>query len=105
FNIDKKKRFKFTLEVFREILQIYPRVHGRDFDPLPPEEDIVSFLRDLGHTGGTNHLGYVDLGEPLLLLLTESYQKNIDYVELLWEDFTYQIDNKDFKKQEKMYYP
>ncbi|GJX60609.1 hypothetical protein Tco_0291999 [Tanacetum coccineum] len=33
------------------------------------------------------------------------YQKNIDYVELLWEDFTYQIDNKDFKKQEKMYYP
>ncbi|GKD36379.1 hypothetical protein Tco_1251888 [Tanacetum coccineum] len=22
------------------------------------------------------------------------FQKNIDYVELLWEDFTYQIDNK-----------
>ncbi|GJW42072.1 hypothetical protein Tco_0070871 [Tanacetum coccineum] len=33
------------------------------------------------------------------------FQKNVDYVELLWEDFTYQIDNKDFKKQEKMYYP
>ncbi|GJV75747.1 hypothetical protein Tco_1507331 [Tanacetum coccineum] len=33
------------------------------------------------------------------------FQKNIDYVELLWEDFTYQIDNKEFKKQEKMYYP
>ncbi|GJX06308.1 hypothetical protein Tco_0194240 [Tanacetum coccineum] len=47
FKIDKKKRFKLTLEVFREILQIYPRVHGRDFDPLPPEEDIVSFLIDL----------------------------------------------------------
>ncbi|GKE88778.1 hypothetical protein Tco_1566253 [Tanacetum coccineum] len=33
------------------------------------------------------------------------FQKNVDYVELLWEDFTYQIDNKDFKKQEKKYYP
>ncbi|GJW58597.1 hypothetical protein Tco_0105328 [Tanacetum coccineum] len=30
------------------------------------------------------------------------FQKNVDYVELLWEDFTYQIDNKDFKKQEKI---
>ncbi|GJU50774.1 hypothetical protein Tco_1220329 [Tanacetum coccineum] len=32
-------------------------------------------------------------------------QKNVDYVELLWEDFTYQIDNKVYKKQENMYYP
>ncbi|GKF71617.1 hypothetical protein Tco_0207731, partial [Tanacetum coccineum] len=32
------------------------------------------------------------------------HKKNVDYVELLWEDFTYQIDNKEFKKQEKMYY-
>ncbi|GJR20148.1 ribonuclease H-like domain-containing protein [Tanacetum coccineum] len=50
FKIDKKKRFKLTLEVFRDILQICLRVQGRDFDPLPSEEDIVSFLRDLGHT-------------------------------------------------------
>ncbi|GJR31310.1 hypothetical protein Tco_1107542 [Tanacetum coccineum] len=33
------------------------------------------------------------------------HQKNMDYVELLWEDFIYQIDNKAYKKQEKMYYP
>ncbi|GJV06840.1 hypothetical protein Tco_1344496 [Tanacetum coccineum] len=26
------------------------------------------------------------------------HQKNVDYVELLWEDFTYQIDNKAYKK-------
>ncbi|GJT74030.1 retrovirus-related pol polyprotein from transposon TNT 1-94 [Tanacetum coccineum] len=30
---------------------------------------------------------------------------DMDYVELLWEDFIYQIDNKDYKKQDKMYYP
>ncbi|GJR50713.1 hypothetical protein Tco_1401234 [Tanacetum coccineum] len=33
------------------------------------------------------------------------HQKNVDYVELLWEDFIYQIDNKAYKKQEKIYYP
>ncbi|GKB59061.1 hypothetical protein Tco_0915247 [Tanacetum coccineum] len=33
------------------------------------------------------------------------YKKNVDFVELLWEDFTYQIDNKGHKKQEKIYYP
>ncbi|GJU92202.1 hypothetical protein Tco_1304625 [Tanacetum coccineum] len=54
FKIDKKKRFKLTLEVFREILQIFPRVHSRDFDPLPSKEDTVSFLIDLGHTGVIN---------------------------------------------------
>ncbi|GKE74618.1 hypothetical protein Tco_1536659 [Tanacetum coccineum] len=33
------------------------------------------------------------------------YNKNVDFVELLWEDFLFQIDNRDTKKQEKMYYP
>ncbi|GKB30154.1 hypothetical protein Tco_0869555 [Tanacetum coccineum] len=33
------------------------------------------------------------------------HQKNVDYVELLWEDFIYQIDNKAYKNQENMYYP
>ncbi|GKA31810.1 hypothetical protein Tco_0718177 [Tanacetum coccineum] len=33
------------------------------------------------------------------------HQKNVDYVELLWEDFIYQIENRVYKKQEKMYYP
>ncbi|GJY23464.1 hypothetical protein Tco_0397122 [Tanacetum coccineum] len=134
FKIDKKKRFKLTLEVFREILQICPRVQGRDFDPLPSEEDTVSFLRDLSHIGVINSLNDVivdQMHQPwrtFAALINKSlsgkttgldklrlsraqiiwgmfYQKNIDYVELLWEDFTYQIDNKDFKKQETLYYP
>ncbi|GJX49015.1 hypothetical protein Tco_0275860 [Tanacetum coccineum] len=59
FKIDKKKRFKLTLEVFRDIFQICPRVPGRDFDPLPSEEDTVSFLRELGHTREINSLNDV----------------------------------------------
>ncbi|GKE42439.1 hypothetical protein Tco_1469723, partial [Tanacetum coccineum] len=54
FKINKKKRFKLTLEVFRDIFQICPRVQDQDFDALLTEEDTVSFLRDLGHTRDIN---------------------------------------------------
>nr|GEU56324.1 hypothetical protein [Tanacetum cinerariifolium] len=54
FKIDKMKRFKLTLEIFKDIIQIFPRVPGRKFDALPSEEDTASFLRELGHTGEIN---------------------------------------------------
>ncbi|GJT37561.1 hypothetical protein Tco_0937426 [Tanacetum coccineum] len=59
FKIDKRKRFKHTLEVFRDIFKICPRVQGQDFDALPTNEEIVSFLRDLGHTGEIHSLNDV----------------------------------------------
>nr|GEV31992.1 retrovirus-related Pol polyprotein from transposon TNT 1-94 [Tanacetum cinerariifolium] len=33
------------------------------------------------------------------------HKKNLDFVALIWEDLAYQIDNKDSKKQDKMFYP
>ncbi|GKD24265.1 hypothetical protein Tco_1230479 [Tanacetum coccineum] len=134
FKIDKKKRFKLTLEVFRDIFQIFPRVPGREFDALTSEENTISFLRDLGHTRVINSLNDVvidQMHQPwrtfaafinrilsrntsgldklrlsrAQILWGMYHQKNIDYVELLWEEFTYQIDNKVYKKQEKMCYP
>ncbi|GJV45200.1 hypothetical protein Tco_1429736, partial [Tanacetum coccineum] len=112
---------------------ICPRVQGREFDPLPSEEDIVSFLRELDHTGEINSLNDIvvdQMHQPwrtFAALINQSlsgktsgldklrlsraqilwgmfHQKNVDYVELLWEDFIYQIENKVYKKQEKMYY-
>ncbi|GKA44003.1 retrovirus-related pol polyprotein from transposon TNT 1-94 [Tanacetum coccineum] len=59
FKIDKRKRFKLNLEVFRDIFKICPRVQGQDFDALPTDEEIVSFLRDLGHTEEINSLNDV----------------------------------------------
>ncbi|GJR25046.1 hypothetical protein Tco_0973573 [Tanacetum coccineum] len=50
FRMDKKKRFNLNLEIFRDIFQIYPRVHGQNFDELPTDEVIVSFFKELGHT-------------------------------------------------------
>ncbi|GJY84630.1 hypothetical protein Tco_0498656 [Tanacetum coccineum] len=119
---------------FRDILQICPRVQGRDFDALPSEEDTLSFLRDLAHTSVINSLNDVVIDQmhqpwrTFAAIINRSlsgktngldklrlsraqilwgmyHQKYVDYVELLWEDFTYQIDNKVYKTQEKMYYP
>ncbi|GJV86377.1 hypothetical protein Tco_1530315 [Tanacetum coccineum] len=131
FKIDKKKRFKLNLEVFRNIFQICPRVQGREFDPLPFEEDTVSFLRELSYTGEINSLNDVvvdQMHQPwrnFAALINRSlsgktsgldklrlsraqilwgmfHQKNVDYMELLWEDFIYQIENRVYKKQEKI---
>ncbi|GJW93380.1 hypothetical protein Tco_0173052 [Tanacetum coccineum] len=41
------------------IFKICPRVHGQDFDALPTDEEIVSFLRELGHSGEINSLNDV----------------------------------------------
>ncbi|GKF47959.1 hypothetical protein Tco_0141210 [Tanacetum coccineum] len=52
--------FLITADVPKaEILHIFLRAQGRDFDPLPSEEDTVSFLRDLGHTREINSLNDV----------------------------------------------
>nr|GEU58717.1 hypothetical protein [Tanacetum cinerariifolium] len=57
--MDKRKRFKLTLEIFRDIMKIYPRVQGQDFDALHTDEEIVSFLRELRHTMEINSLNDV----------------------------------------------
>nr|GEW60089.1 hypothetical protein [Tanacetum cinerariifolium] len=110
FKIDKRKRFKLTLEIFRDIFKICPRVQGQDFDALPTDDEIMSFLRELRHTGEINSLSDTIVLNKLRLSRAQIlwgmyHQKNVDYVELLWEDFIYRIDNRPFKKQEKMYYP
>ncbi|GJZ15246.1 hypothetical protein Tco_0550923 [Tanacetum coccineum] len=109
FKIDKRKRFKLNLEIFRDVFNICPRVQGQDFDALPTDEEIMSFLRDLGHTGEINSLNDVTTGLEKLRLSRAQilwgmyHQKNVDYVELLWEDFIYPIDNKAYKKQENIF--
>ncbi|GJS79972.1 retrovirus-related pol polyprotein from transposon TNT 1-94 [Tanacetum coccineum] len=47
FKIDKKKRFKLTLEVFRDILQICPEAQGQDFDDSLLKKDHFIFLKSI----------------------------------------------------------
>ncbi|GJR24004.1 hypothetical protein Tco_0972531 [Tanacetum coccineum] len=56
FRMDKKKKFDLNLEIFIDIFQICPRVHGENFDALPTDKDIVSFFKEFGHTGETKSI-------------------------------------------------
>ncbi|GJY01897.1 hypothetical protein Tco_0360049 [Tanacetum coccineum] len=44
------KSHTLNLENFRDMLQICPRLPGQKFEDPPFEEEILSFIRDLGHT-------------------------------------------------------
>ncbi|GKD10769.1 hypothetical protein Tco_1190454, partial [Tanacetum coccineum] len=133
FKIDKKS-YRIDMEVFKEIFQICPRLPNQDFDELLSNEEIVSFIKELGYKGDIKSITKVVvdhmyqpwrtfaaiinkcLSRKIIgldklrlskaqILWEMFYKKNVDFVELLWEDFTFQIENKYHKKQENMYYP
>nr|GEV33421.1 hypothetical protein [Tanacetum cinerariifolium] len=133
FKMKNKKRF-VNLEYFREMLQICPRIPNQRFDELPFEEEILAFLRQLGHRGeikmitdvNINKLhqpwrsfaavtnkclsgkstGYDSLRLSKVQILWGMYhKKNVYFAYLLWEDFVYQVEHKDAKKSNEMYYP
>ncbi|GKD84076.1 hypothetical protein Tco_1350915, partial [Tanacetum coccineum] len=117
---DKKKKFSLDVEIFREILQICSKIPRQEFEDLPLEQDILSFIRDLRHTRDITYLTDVNfdyLHQPwrafasvinkclsgketgidkirlshAQILWGMFYKKNIDYVYLLWEDLLFQI--------------
>nr|GEZ50464.1 hypothetical protein [Tanacetum cinerariifolium] len=71
------------------MLQIRLRIPNQQFDELPFEEEILTFLKELGYSGE-------------IKMITD---KNIDFAYLLWEDFVYRVEHKDAKKSNEMYYP
>ncbi|GJX06728.1 hypothetical protein Tco_0194660 [Tanacetum coccineum] len=128
------KSHTLNLENFRDMLQICPRLPGQKFEDPPLEEEILSFIRDLGHTGeikvltdvNVNHMhqpwrsfaaiinrclsgkttGLDSLRLSRAQIIWGMYhKKNVDYVYLLWEDLVYQVENKNSKKNNDMCYP
>nr|GEU63506.1 hypothetical protein [Tanacetum cinerariifolium] len=78
----------------REMLHICPRIPNQPFDELSFEEEILAFLKNLGHSG------------EIKKITDDMYhKKNVDFFYLLWEDFVYQVEHKDAKKSNEMYYP
>ncbi|GJR08965.1 hypothetical protein Tco_0791617 [Tanacetum coccineum] len=55
FNTDNK-RFSVNVKVFREILNICPKIPGKEFDEPPSEEEALSFIRELGHSGEIKYI-------------------------------------------------
>ncbi|GJY43409.1 hypothetical protein Tco_0431622 [Tanacetum coccineum] len=107
FKMNNKKHI-VNLEYFREMLQICPKLPNQQFEELPFEEAILTFLRDLGHSGEIKMITDVNvnkLHQPWRSFAAGMYlKKNVDYAYLLWEDFVYQVENKNVKKSNEMNY-
>ncbi|GJT26703.1 hypothetical protein Tco_0906978 [Tanacetum coccineum] len=106
------RAFRITADVpaiYIDILQFCPKILRQVFEDLPLEYDILSFIRDLGHTRDITYLTDV----------------NVDYLHLPWREFAtvinkclsgketgidkihllFQIENKDAKKTNNISYP
>ncbi|GKE01841.1 hypothetical protein Tco_1389824 [Tanacetum coccineum] len=55
FTINKKK-VSLDVEILREFIQFCPKILRQKFEDLPLEDDILSFIRDLGHSGDIIYL-------------------------------------------------
>ncbi|GJV29753.1 hypothetical protein Tco_1386201 [Tanacetum coccineum] len=92
FKLDKKK-FRVDTEVFREILQICPRLHNQEFVKPPSEEELVTFIQELlAIMASVHHLGkqqdVITPGTRAQNLMGMYNKKNVELCLLLmWEDF------------------
>ncbi|GJV46588.1 hypothetical protein Tco_1431124 [Tanacetum coccineum] len=104
FKLDKKK-CTIDVEVFRDILQICPRLPNKEFDAPPSDEEIVTFIKELGHRGNIKSATKVVVDQ--MPNHGETFATIQQQVSLPgnFPDFTFRIENRDCKKQEKVYYP
>ncbi|GKA59726.1 hypothetical protein Tco_0759039, partial [Tanacetum coccineum] len=96
-----------NVDNFRDMLQIFPKLPSQNFEDPPFEEEILSFIRELGHTVSkwkTTALESLRLSRAKILW-GMYHNKNVDFVYLLWEALVYQVENKNSEKNNDMYYP
>ncbi|GKE27238.1 hypothetical protein Tco_1442622, partial [Tanacetum coccineum] len=129
-----KKSYSFDMETFRNMLLICPKLPGQKFVDPPFEEEILTFIRELGYPGNIKLLSDVKvdtLPQPWrtfrtiinkclsgkvtridTLHLSRAHilwglyhLEKVNYVYLLWEDLVFQIKNKESRKNKYMFYP
>ncbi|GJU20015.1 uncharacterized mitochondrial protein-like protein [Tanacetum coccineum] len=112
-----------NVDNFRDMLKICPKLPGQIFEEPLLEEEILSFIRNLRHTGEIKFLSDVNVNhmhqpwrsfaaiinkclsgktttlESLRLSRAQIlwgmyHNKTIDYLYLLWDDLVYQVENK-----------
>nr|GEZ89280.1 hypothetical protein [Tanacetum cinerariifolium] len=62
FKMDNKKHI-MNLESFKDMLHIYPRVHGQSFDEPPFEEEILAFIHFLRRSAAIRTLTNVNINK------------------------------------------
>ncbi|GKA23930.1 hypothetical protein Tco_0709963 [Tanacetum coccineum] len=126
------QQFWFTISKIKDSSSL----PNQEFDEPPSDEEIILFVKELGYkgdirsvtkvytdhmhqpwrtfaaiinkclSGKTTGLDKIRLSRAQILW-GMFYRKNVDFVDLIWEDFMFQIDNRDSsaKRQENMPYP
>ncbi|GJS86285.1 hypothetical protein Tco_0752826 [Tanacetum coccineum] len=81
------------------------RFQGVDFTEVPDDETTLTFLINLGYKGPLyKHPSIKAASNERLrksrihILWGMFYRENVDYPELIWEDFAFQIDQRQLKK-------
>ncbi|GJR42396.1 retrovirus-related pol polyprotein from transposon TNT 1-94 [Tanacetum coccineum] len=83
--------------------KLVSRISGQEFNEPPTEEEALSFIRELGHYGEIKYI--TDVIVDHLHQPWRNFASIINKCLCGKEDLAYQIDNKDFKKQDKIFYP
>ncbi|GJT35510.1 hypothetical protein Tco_0925929 [Tanacetum coccineum] len=97
FKMNNKKHI-VNLEYFREMLQICPIIRNQKFDEPPFEQEILTFL-------GKSRSQWRDKKDYRCQCQQATSTLEIIYCGYQQEDFTYQVENKNTKKGNVMYYP
>ncbi|GJS67018.1 hypothetical protein Tco_0681582 [Tanacetum coccineum] len=74
------QQFWYTI---KKILDICPRVEGEEFTEVQDDNDTLTFIIDLDYKGPLHKYTSMEI---------------VDYPELIWEDFAFQIDHRKKKK-------
>nr|GEX82857.1 hypothetical protein [Tanacetum cinerariifolium] len=110
FKMDNKKHI-VNMESFREMLHICPRLPGQTFDEPPFKEEIMAFLRSLGHNGEIKRLTDANINKlhqpwrSFAAIINKCLSgKSLGYDSLRLSQAQF-VKHKDTKKSNEMYYP
>ncbi|GKD41027.1 hypothetical protein Tco_1261234 [Tanacetum coccineum] len=90
-----------------DMIKICHKLPGKIFKEPPLKEEILSFIRDLGHTGEIKFLSDVNVNhmrQPWRSFAA-IINKCLSGKKTALENLVYQVENKNSKKNNDMYYP
>ncbi|GJX46012.1 hypothetical protein Tco_0271202 [Tanacetum coccineum] len=101
------KSHTINVDNFRDMLKICPKLPGQKFEEPLLKEDILSFIRDLGHTGEIKFLSDINVNhmhQPWRSFVA-IINKCLSGKTTALENLMFQVKNKNSKKNNDMYYP
>nr|GEW89083.1 copia protein [Tanacetum cinerariifolium] len=103
FGIDHKT-CRIDVEIFRKILDIFPKVKNQEFTKPPSSDTLREFLQELGYKGKltlSNDRLRLSQSE---ILWGMYHDAKVAYVAMIWEDLQYQNNNRQTKREGSLYH-